>query len=140
MWWAITDVLLHLHCCVVGCYRRVGAFALLCESVWWAVTDMLLHLHCCVVGSYRGVAAFALLCGGLLQTCCCICIAVWWAVTDVLLKCLGMDWELHRPFLQKAETLAQQLKDVDDPAMHKYYRSPVSQTLDTYISHSKFYR
>ena len=138
----------------MGCYRHVAAFALLCGglfrgvaafallcggllqrccciciALWWAVRDMLLRLHCCVEGCYRGVAAFVLLCE-----------AVCWAVTDVLLKCLGMDWELHRPFLQKAETLAQQLKDVDDPAMHKYYRSPVSQTLDTYISHSKFYR
>lgn len=58
---------------------------------------------------------------------------------DVLLKCLGMDWELHRPFLQKAENLAKQLRTVDDPAPQKYYRSPVSETLDAYISHSNFY-
>ncbi|KAK7498435.1 hypothetical protein BaRGS_00010389 [Batillaria attramentaria] len=58
---------------------------------------------------------------------------------DVLLKCLGMDWELHRPFLQKAENLAKKLLTVDDPAPQKYYRSPVSETLDSYISHSNFY-
>ena len=59
--WALTEVSLHLHRCVVGCYRGVAAFALLCGglletccciciAVWWAVRDMLLHLHCCVVG------------------------------------------------------------------------------------------
>lgn len=58
---------------------------------------------------------------------------------DVLLKCLGMDWELHRPFLRKAEALVKQLKTAHDPAVQKYYRSPVSETLDTYISHSNFY-
>ena len=24
MWWAVTEVSLHLYCCVVGCYRRVA--------------------------------------------------------------------------------------------------------------------
>ncbi|XP_070212447.1 BTB/POZ domain-containing protein 16-like isoform X2 [Littorina saxatilis] len=58
---------------------------------------------------------------------------------DILLKCMGMDWELHRPFLQKAESLALQLKEVEDPSQQHYYRSPVSKTLDTYVSHSNFY-
>jgi len=59
---------------------------------------------------------------------------------DVLLKALGMDWELHRPFLQKSESLTQLLKASEDPKMQKYYRSPVSETLDNYIVKSNFYR
>ncbi|XP_005089625.1 BTB/POZ domain-containing protein 16 [Aplysia californica] len=58
---------------------------------------------------------------------------------DVLLKALGMDWELHRPFLQKSESLTQLLKASEDPKMQKYYRSPVSETLDNYIVKSNFY-
>ncbi|XP_061180078.1 BTB/POZ domain-containing protein 16-like isoform X2 [Saccostrea echinata] len=58
---------------------------------------------------------------------------------DVILKCLNMDWELHRPFLQKAEVLASLLKEADDPRFQKYYRSPASETLDTYIKKNKFY-
>lgn len=58
---------------------------------------------------------------------------------DVVLKCLSMDWELHRPFLQKAEVLAALLKEAEDPKFQKYYRSPASETLDTYIKKNKFY-
>ncbi|XP_069139506.1 BTB/POZ domain-containing protein 16-like isoform X2 [Argopecten irradians] len=58
---------------------------------------------------------------------------------DVLLKCLGMDWELHRPYLQKSEVLAQLLREADDPRIQKYYRSPASETLDNYIKKSNFY-
>ncbi|XP_076460302.1 BTB/POZ domain-containing protein 16-like isoform X2 [Babylonia areolata] len=58
---------------------------------------------------------------------------------DLLLKCVDMDWELHRPYLQKSETLAQLLRDVDDPATQNYYRSPAAQTLDNYVSHSNYY-
>lgn len=58
---------------------------------------------------------------------------------DVVLKCLNMDWELHRPFLQKAEVLAALVKDADGPKFHKYYRSPASETLDTYIKKNQFY-
>ncbi|RUS84270.1 hypothetical protein EGW08_007963, partial [Elysia chlorotica] len=59
---------------------------------------------------------------------------------DVLLKALGMDWELHRPFLQKSEELTQLLKISEDPKAQKYFRSPVSETLDNYIIKSNFYR
>ncbi|KAK3095401.1 hypothetical protein FSP39_014207 [Pinctada imbricata] len=58
---------------------------------------------------------------------------------DVLLKSVGMDWELHRPFLRKAEVLVQLLKEADDPSFQKYYRSPASETLDTYIKKNNFY-
>ncbi|OWF40204.1 BTB/POZ domain-containing protein 16-like isoform X4 [Mizuhopecten yessoensis] len=58
---------------------------------------------------------------------------------DVLLKCLGMDWELHRPYVQKSEVLAQLLREADDPRLQKYYRSPASETLDNYIKKSNFY-
>lgn len=58
---------------------------------------------------------------------------------DVVLKCLNMDWELHRPFLQKAEVLAALVKEADGPKFHKYYRSPASETLDTYIKKNQFY-
>ncbi|GFN84169.1 BTB/POZ domain-containing protein 16-like [Plakobranchus ocellatus] len=58
---------------------------------------------------------------------------------DVLLKALGMDWELHRPFLQKSEELTQLLKTSEDPKAQKYFRSPVSETLDNYIIKSNFY-
>ncbi|XP_022344790.2 BTB/POZ domain-containing protein 16-like isoform X5 [Crassostrea virginica] len=58
---------------------------------------------------------------------------------DVVLKCLSMDWELHRPFLQKADVLASLVKDAEDPKFHKYYRTPASETLDTYIKKNQFY-
>ena len=50
-----------------------------------------------------------------------------------------MDWELHRPFIQKAEVLVQLLKEAEDPTFQKYYRSPASETLDTYIKKNNFY-
>ena len=50
-----------------------------------------------------------------------------------------MDWELHRPFLQKADVLASLVKDAEDPKFHKYYRTPASETLDTYIKKNQFY-
>lgn len=61
------------------------------------------------------------------------------AKMDVLLKCLGMDWELHRPYLQKSETLTALLMGADDPKPQRYYRSAASETLDNYIKKSNFY-
>ncbi|XP_060580646.1 BTB/POZ domain-containing protein 16-like isoform X2 [Ruditapes philippinarum] len=58
---------------------------------------------------------------------------------DVLLRCLGMDWELHRPFLRKSETLTALLQGADDPRPQLYYKSPASETLDNYIKKSNFY-
>ncbi|XP_063435143.1 BTB/POZ domain-containing protein 16-like isoform X1 [Mytilus trossulus] len=58
---------------------------------------------------------------------------------DVVLKCLGMDWELHRPYLQKSEVLSQLLKQAGEPHMQKYYRNPASETLDTYIKKNHVY-
>ncbi|XP_076104086.1 BTB/POZ domain-containing protein 16-like isoform X3 [Mytilus galloprovincialis] len=58
---------------------------------------------------------------------------------DVVLKCLGMDWELHRPYLQKSEVLSQLLKQAGEPHMQKYYRNPASETLDTYIKKNNVY-
>ena len=51
-----------------------------------------------------------------------------------------MDWELHRPFLQKSETLTNLLKGADDPKPQLYYKSAASETLDNYIKKSNFYR
>jgi len=59
---------------------------------------------------------------------------------DVLLKCLGMDWELHRPFLRKSKTLTDLLLGADDPKPQLYYKSAASETLDNYIKKSNFYR
>lgn len=58
---------------------------------------------------------------------------------DVLLHCLGMDWELHRPFLQKSETLTNLLMTAEDPTPQRYYKSAASETLDNYIKKSNFY-
>lgn len=58
---------------------------------------------------------------------------------DTLLHTLGMDWELHRPFLQKSETLTNLLKGAEDPKPQLYYKSNASETLDTYIKKSNFY-
>ncbi|XP_045189996.2 BTB/POZ domain-containing protein 16-like isoform X3 [Mercenaria mercenaria] len=58
---------------------------------------------------------------------------------DVLLRSLGMDWELHRPFLRKSETLTALLQGADDPRPQLYYKSPASETLDNYIKKSNFY-
>ena len=51
-----------------------------------------------------------------------------------------MDWELHRPFLQKSDTLTNLLKGAEDPKPQLYYKSAASETLDTYIKKSNFYR
>ncbi|XP_046368087.2 BTB/POZ domain-containing protein 16-like isoform X2 [Haliotis rufescens] len=58
---------------------------------------------------------------------------------DVILECLGLSWELHRPFLQKSGTLATLLLSALDPTSQKYYRSSASETLDNYIKKSEFY-
>ncbi|XP_067656682.1 BTB/POZ domain-containing protein 16-like isoform X2 [Haliotis asinina] len=58
---------------------------------------------------------------------------------DVILECLGLSWELHRPFLQKSGTLATLLHSATDPSSQKYYRSSASETLDKYIKKSEFY-
>ncbi|KAL4232314.1 BTB POZ domain-containing protein 16 [Mactra antiquata] len=58
---------------------------------------------------------------------------------DVLLRSLGMDWELHRPFLRKSETLTTLLQGADDPQPQLYYKSTASETLDNYIKKSNFY-
>ena len=50
-----------------------------------------------------------------------------------------MTWELHRPFLQKAESLAEQLATAPEATQTKYYRNQSSATLDKYISRSKYY-
>ncbi|XP_052252668.1 uncharacterized protein LOC127859354 isoform X2 [Dreissena polymorpha] len=58
---------------------------------------------------------------------------------DVLLRCLGLDWELHRPFLRKSKTLTSLLLGADDPRPQLYYKSAASETLDNYIKKSNFY-
>lgn len=58
---------------------------------------------------------------------------------DVLLKCLGMNWELHRPFLQKADVLAELVEQADYPTPQLYYKSKVSETLDQHVERSKIY-
>lgn len=50
-----------------------------------------------------------------------------------------MDWELHRPYLQKSEVLSQLLKQAGEPHMQKYYRNLASETLDTYIKKNNVY-
>ncbi|WAR21509.1 BTBDG-like protein [Mya arenaria] len=59
--------------------------------------------------------------------------------SDVLLRCLGMDWELHRPFIRKSRTLTALLLGADDPKPQLYYKSAASETLDNYIKKSNFY-
>ena len=61
-------------------------------------------------------------------------------ILDTLLNCLGMDWELHRPFLQKSETITNLLEGADEPKPKLYYKSAASETLDNYIKKSNFYR
>ncbi|XP_013400904.1 BTB/POZ domain-containing protein 16-like isoform X1 [Lingula anatina] len=58
---------------------------------------------------------------------------------DVLLHCAGMDWELHRPFLQKSETLSSLLNYADNPCPRYYYKNKASETLDNYINRSHIY-
>ncbi|KAL5015976.1 hypothetical protein ScPMuIL_005565 [Solemya velum] len=58
---------------------------------------------------------------------------------DVLLKCLGTDWELHRPFLQKSEVLSKLLGSAGDPKPSQYYCSPASQKLNNYIKQNNVY-
>ncbi|XP_072033928.1 BTB/POZ domain-containing protein 16-like [Amphiura filiformis] len=59
---------------------------------------------------------------------------------DILLQCLDTNWELHRPYIQKADILAQQLTKADmTPKKELYYRDPMSATIDKYISKSDYY-
>ncbi|KAK6177906.1 hypothetical protein SNE40_012776 [Patella caerulea] len=58
---------------------------------------------------------------------------------DVLLNCLKTDWELHRPFLQKSDTLAQLLKDAPEEATEEYYKQLPSEAVDDFIGSSHFY-
>lgn len=50
-----------------------------------------------------------------------------------------MDWELHRPYVQKSDVLTSLLKQAEDPSPTKYYRNPACETLDNYIKKSNFY-
>lgn len=52
---------------------------------------------------------------------------------------MGINWELHRPFLIKSETLALLIHEAEKPGPKRYYRNKMSETLDTYISKSSFY-
>ncbi|XP_070541114.1 BTB/POZ domain-containing protein 16-like [Ptychodera flava] len=59
---------------------------------------------------------------------------------DVLLSCLGTNWELHKPYLQKSSTLADLLQcEENGPKQQRYYRDPLAATVDNYISKSGFY-
>ena len=60
-------------------------------------------------------------------------------IIDVLLHCLGMSWELHRPFLQRSETLSTLLETAEDPAPKKYYKSKLSEDLDNFVNKSGLY-
>ena len=59
--------------------------------------------------------------------------------TDVLLQCLDTNWELHRPLLVKSKALSSQLLTAGQPSLKKYYKTPVSRTLDEFISSSSVY-
>ena len=58
---------------------------------------------------------------------------------DVLLQCLGVNWELHRPYLQKSGTLSHLLDGAAEPGPKRYYRNKLSENLDNYITKSQFY-
>ncbi|XP_050396799.1 BTB/POZ domain-containing protein 16 [Patella vulgata] len=58
---------------------------------------------------------------------------------DVLLNCLKTDWELHRPFLQKSDTLAQLLEGAPQEATEQYYKQLPSEVVDDFIGSSHFY-
>ena len=59
--------------------------------------------------------------------------------TDVLLQCLDTNWELHCPLLVKSKTLSGLLQTAGQPSPKKYYKTPVSRTLDEFISSSNIY-
>lgn len=50
-----------------------------------------------------------------------------------------MNWELHRPFLQKADVLADLLEMADQPSPKLYYKSKVTETLDEHVERSNIY-
>lgn len=50
-----------------------------------------------------------------------------------------MNWELHRPFLQKSDILSSLLYEADHPAPKKYYKNRISETLDDFIHRSHIY-
>ncbi|XP_002733940.1 BTB/POZ domain-containing protein 16-like [Saccoglossus kowalevskii] len=59
---------------------------------------------------------------------------------DVLLSCLGTNWELHKPYLQKSQVLGMLLQKAESgPTEARYYRDPMASTLDEYINKSGFY-
>lgn len=58
---------------------------------------------------------------------------------DVLLQCLGINWEIHRPYLQKSGTLSKLIQNAEDPTPKKYYRNKVSESLEGHIDKNRFY-
>lgn len=52
---------------------------------------------------------------------------------DVMLKCVGVDWELHRSFIQKADTLVEKLARLDDPDGQKCRSRLVSDTPHSFV-------
>ncbi|XP_074640832.1 BTB/POZ domain-containing protein 16-like [Tubulanus polymorphus] len=59
---------------------------------------------------------------------------------DVLLRCLKMNWELHRPVVQKSEALSRLLRTASSAKMRKYTKdNSTSETLDRFVRKSRYY-
>ena len=59
--------------------------------------------------------------------------------SDVLLECLGVNWELHRPYIKQSHTLCQLLENADNPIPKKYYKNKMSEKLDHFINSNDTY-
>ncbi|CAH1784841.1 unnamed protein product [Owenia fusiformis] len=58
---------------------------------------------------------------------------------DVLLHCLDMNWELHRPYLQKSRVLSALLHKAGEPKTYNYFRDSTGEALDSLVNKSKMY-
>ena len=59
---------------------------------------------------------------------------------DVLLRCLDINWELHRPYLQKARTLAEMLHSAKEPSPKQYYKGNLENSeFDSFVKRGGIY-
>ena len=57
----------------------------------------------------------------------------------MLLHCLDLSWEIHRPFLQKSDTLYDLVEKAGDPVPSKDLKNKASEKIDNYIAKNDCY-
>ncbi|ESO96995.1 hypothetical protein LOTGIDRAFT_231748 [Lottia gigantea] len=59
---------------------------------------------------------------------------------DIVLKCLKTEWELHRPFIRKSETLTQLLQAANQDKTQVYHKNSSTEGLDEFLSDSVYHK